>query len=204
MDIFGILVVAATGYLLGSIPFAVIVAKFCGVDIFKAGSGNPGATNVKRTCGKIPGNICFILDALKGFAAASIPLWAPLLGVAFTGENTDYLRYVGFVAAIVGHMFPLFAHFKGGKGVATSIGGLCAIMIWPILIGVALWVAVFYASRYVSLASIALSVSLPVSSALIYGTESAEFWFALALGIVIIYRHKSNISRLVAGKENKF
>lgn len=202
MDIFGIFIVALTGYLLGSIPFAVIIAKICRVDIFKAGSGNPGATNVKRTCGKTAGNICFFLDAFKGFLASSVVFWAPYLGVTFS--DAQYLPYVGFASALAGHIFPIFTKFRGGKGVATAIGGFCALMFYAILIAAAVWVLVFYASRYVSLASIALSATLPIAAGFLYGWQDVRFWVALAVGIFIIYRHKSNISRLIAGKENKF
>lgn len=202
MDIFGIFIAALTGYLIGSIPFAVIIAKICRVDIFSAGSGNPGATNVKRTCGKTAGNICFALDALKGFVAASITVWAPYLGVSFS--DPQYLGYVGFVAAVAGHIFPIFMKFRGGKGVATAIGGFCALMFYAILIAAAVWVVVFYAKRYVSLASIALSATLPVAAGFLYGWNDVRFWVALAAGVFIIYRHRSNISRLIAGKENRF
>ena len=137
MDVAGFLIVAAAGYLLGSIPFAVIIARFCGVDILKAGSGNPGATNVKRVCGKVPGNICFILDAAKGFLATAWPLYPSVFGVQFSDPQT--LAYVGLCSAIVGHSFSLFLKFKGGKGVATAIGGLSAIMLWAIVAALVVW-----------------------------------------------------------------
>ncbi len=202
MGILGICIVAAVGYLLGAIPFAVVVARCCGVDILKAGSGNPGATNVKRTCGKAAGNICFLLDAAKGFAAASFPVWASRLGVAF--DSPDSLCYVGLVAAIVGHSFSIFIGFKGGKGVAVTIGGLLWIMWAAILIALAIWVAVFYSSRYVSLASISMAASLPVSSVFLYGYNTIHFYIALGIAVLIIVRHHSNISRLIKGTENRF
>ena len=192
---------AVAGYLLGSIPFAVIIASCCRVDILKAGSGNPGATNVKRTCGKIPGNLCFVLDAAKGFAAASFPVWAGYFGLKMA--DTQILEFVGLAAAIQGHSFSIFLKFRGGKGVSVTIGGLLFVMLYPILIGLAIWVAVFYASRYVSLASLAMAVSLPVSSWFIFG-NSLPFYMALAIAAVIFYRHRSNISRLIKGTENRF
>lgn len=192
---------AVAGYLLGSIPFAVIIASCCRVDILKAGSGNPGATNVKRTCGKIPGNLCFVLDAAKGFAAASFPVWAGYFGLKMA--DTQILEFVGLAAAILGHSFSIFLKFRGGKGVSVTIGGLLFVMLYPILIGLAIWVAVFYASRYVSLASLAMAVSLPVSSWFIFG-NSLSFYMALAIAAVIFYRHRSNISRLIKGTENRF
>lgn len=195
------IITALVGYLFGAIPFAVIIAKSCGVDIFKAGSGNPGATNVKRSCGKFAGNLCFLLDALKGFLAASFPYWIKYFGVSL--NDPEILIYVGLASAIVGHSFSIFIKFKGGKGVAVTIGGLLFVMIIPILIGLALWVVVFYASRYVSLASIVMAVSLPVSSGFFYG-NSIALYVAIAIAVIIVYRHRSNISRLLKGTENRF
>lgn len=190
------------GYLLGSIPFAVIIARICGVDIFKAGSGNPGATNVKRVCGKIPGDICFLLDAAKGFVATAWPLYPSVFGTTFTDPHV--LAYVGLCFAILGHSFSVFLKFRGGKGVATAIGGLLSIMLWAILASLVVWVVVFYASRYVSLASLALAVALPIVSYLIYPAMPGHLYISLTIAIVIIFRHRSNIARLIKGKENRF
>lgn len=127
------------GYLLGSIPFAVIISRFYGVDIFKVGSGNAGATNVKRTIGKTAGNLCFFLDLLKGLLSAG---WVQLIpsntGALFT------LSTVGLVAAIIGHRFSVFLKFQGGKGVATTMGGLIIIMPISLLIGISIWGLVFF------------------------------------------------------------
>ena len=193
--------VAAAGYLLGAIPFAVIIARFCGVDIFKVGSGNPGATNVKRSCGKAAGNLCFILDASKGFAATAFPLCAHFFGIEFSEPQT--LAYVGLVAAIVGHSFSVFIKFRGGKGVAVTIGGLLAIMWAAILVALVLWVVVFYSTRYVSLASIAMALALPVAAAFFY-PMGVHTYIAIASAVVIVVRHRSNIVRLIKGTENRF
>lgn len=202
MDVPGFFIVAAAGYLLGSVPFAVIIARLCGVDILKAGSGNPGATNVKRVCGRVPGNICFVLDAAKGFLATAWPLYPSVFGVQFSDPQT--LGYVGLCSAIVGHSFSVFLKFRGGKGVATAIGGLLAVMFWAILAGLAVWVAVFYASRYVSLASLALAAALPAASYAIYPSMAGHFYISLAIAAVIIFRHRANIARLIKGTENRF
>lgn len=193
--------VAAAGYLLGAIPFAVIIARFCDVDIFKVGSGNPGATNVKRSCGKAAGNLCFILDASKGFAATAFPLCAHFFGIEFSEPQT--LAYVGLVAAIVGHSFSVFIKFRGGKGVAVTIGGLLAIMWAAILVALVLWVVVFYSTRYVSLASIAMALALPVAAAFFY-PMGVHTYIAIAIAVVIVVRHRSNIVRLIKGTENRF
>ena len=189
------------GYLLGSLPFGVWVARAHGVDIFKVGSGNPGATNVKRSVGKKAGNLVFLLDFLKGVVAT---LWPVLPVVGFgDAELAERMAVAGMVGAIVGHSYSCLIGFRGGKGVATSIGGLLALS-WPVaLLGVAVWVVVFYSTRYVSLASILLAASLPVSSWLLHQTLFLTLFFCI-LGVFIILRHRSNIQRLLAGTESKF
>ncbi len=197
----GYITTAIVGYLFGAIPFAVVIAKCYGIDILKAGSGNPGATNVKRSCGKFAGNLCFILDATKGLLATSFPCWSKYFGMEL--YEPEILQFVGLASAIIGHSFSVFIKFKGGKGVAVSIGGLIFVMLYPILIGLVLWVIVFYASRYVSLASIVMALSLPVSSIFFYG-NSIALYVAIIIALVIVYRHRSNISRLLKGTENRF
>ena len=193
---------ALLGYLLGSVNFAVIVARRRGVDILKAGSGNPGATNVKRVLGKGPGNLVFALDALKGAAGA----WLPALAVAAAGAEAApafAAQAAGFVGVLLGHCFSCFLGFRGGKGVASTIGGLLVLLPVPVLIGAALWAAVFLATRYVSLASLALGLSLPVSCWLL-AYAPAEFGFAAALAAFNVWTHRANIGRLLAGTENRF
>ena len=202
---------ALLGYLIGSVNFAVLVAKKHGVDILKEGSGNPGATNVKRVLGKGPGNLVFALDALKGFVGAGLPQL--LLRVELTDADARAVLFVacvaGFVGTLLGHCFSCFLKFKGGKGVASTIGGLLVLLPVPILIGAAVWGAVFALSRYVSLASIALGVSLPLScwllplfTSLKFGQP--QFWFAAAIAAFNVWTHRSNIGRLLAGTENRF
>ncbi len=198
------------GYLIGSVNFAVLVAKKHGVDILKEGSGNPGATNVKRVLGKGPGNLVFALDALKGFVGAGLPYL--LLRVEENAAAADIhftVCVAGFVGTLLGHCFSCFLKFKGGKGVASTIGGLLVLLPVPILIGAAVWGLVFTLSRYVSLASIALGVSLPLScwllplfTKLTFGQP--EFWFAAAIAAFNVWTHRSNIGRLLAGTENRF
>jgi glycerol-3-phosphate acyltransferase PlsY len=205
---------AVLGYLLGSVNFAVLVAKKHGVDILKAGSGNPGATNVKRVLGKGPGNLVFALDALKGFVGTGLPTLVGYViatqGLAVAIPGDPFLHGVaGFVGTLLGHCFSCFLGFKGGKGVASTIGGLLVLLPLPIVIGAAIWGLVFAASRYVSLASIALGVSLPLSCWLLPLATSlkfgpAEFWFAAAIAAFNVWTHRSNIARLLAGTENRF
>jgi len=199
---------ALLGYLLGSVNFAVLVAKKHGVDILKEGSGNPGATNVKRVLGKGPGNLVFALDALKGFVGAGLPT---LVGYVIATQGIDFIiqgdafihGVAGFVGTLLGHCFSCFLKFKGGKGVASTIGGLLVLLPIPILIGAAIWGLVFTLSRYVSLASIALGVSLPLSCFFLKHGQS-QFWFAAAIAAFNVWTHRSNIGRLLAGTESRF
>ena len=191
-----IALVVVVGYLLGSISFAVLIARSRGVDIFKVGSGNPGATNVKRTLGSKLGNLVFILDALKGVVAAGWPL---LLG-------SDYglaLALWGLGGAILGHSFSVFLGFRGGKGVATTMGGVLVLMPIVLLIGVLVWLLLFYASRVVALASIGFGIALPVA-ALMTGQPLTLQLFATVLAVLLVLRHHSNIMRLIRGQEHGF
>jgi len=199
---------ALIGYLLGSVNFAVLVAKKHGVDILKEGSGNPGATNVKRVLGKGPGNLVFALDVLKGFVGAGLPT---LVGYVIATQSITLViqgdvfihGVAGLVGTLLGHCFSCFLKFKGGKGVASTIGGLVVLLPVPILIGATLWGLVFLASRYVSLASIALGVSLPVSCFFLkYGQP--QFWFTGVLAAFNVWTHRSNIGRLLTGTESRF
>ena len=198
---------ALVGYLLGSVNFAVLVAKRYGIDILKEGSGNPGATNVKRVLGKGPGNLVFALDALKGAAGTYLPF---LLADALSpGAPRFEVLVAGLAGTLLGHCFSCFLGFKGGKGVASTIGGLLVLLPVPIVIGAALWAIAFYTTRYVSVASLALGLSLPLScwllpkfTSLQFGT--AQLIFAGAIALFNVWTHRSNIGRLLRGEENKF
>lgn len=197
MTSLNIAIVSIVGYLLGAISFAVIVARSQGVDILKYGSGNPGATNVTRALGSKYGNIVFACDALKGFAAAA---W-PLLWMSEAGLK---LGIIGLIASIIGHSFSVFLKFKGGKGVATTMGGLLAIMPIVLLIGVAVWAAIFFTTRLVAVASMLFAVSLAVSAYVLYGAGDPRFTLGLVLSVLIVVRHRSNIVRMFQGTENSF
>ena len=198
---------ALVGYLLGSVNFAVLVAKRHGIDILKEGSGNPGATNVKRLLGKGPGNLVFALDALKGAAGTYLPFL--LADAVSPGAPRFEVLVAGLAGTLLGHCFSCFLGFKGGKGVASTIGGLLVLLPFPIVIGAALWAIAFYATRYVSVASLALGLSLPLSCWLLPKFTSlqfgdAELIFAGAIALFNVWTHRSNIGRLLRGEENKF
>ena len=197
--------VTIIGYLLGSIPFGVLVAKKYGVDIYEVGSGNPGATNVLRQIGKTAGYSVFILDFLKGLVAT---VWFLLPIFSFSGDIT--LGLWGLPAAVLGHTLPLFAKFRGGKGVATAMGGLLGVMPVCLLIGLVCWVVIFFSTRYVAVASIGFGASLPVYSLVDYWTGDPDsrkvgtvFLAFLVMGW-IVWRHRENLVRLKAGTENRF
>lgn len=186
------------GYLIGSLSFAVWVARARGVDILSEGSGNPGATNVKRVLGKKAGNTVFILDFLKGSLAVGIGLW-----IAGDGGGI-----AGAVGAVLGHSASIFIKFRGGKGVAVTMGALLVLMPLVLLTGLAVWAVTFYSSRYVSLASILFALSLPLAALLfdLLGRPiSMElFIFACLIAVLIVVRHRSNLIRLIHGQEHKF
>ncbi len=214
---FSLIIAAVIGYLLGSLPFGFLVAKAHGVDIFAAGSGNPGATNVKRVLGSRAGNLVYFLDALKGAAATVWPwVWeksrGPHLGVIFEHGGLRAMAAIdvalpfclaGLIGAVLGHTFSVFTAFRGGKGVATASGGLVVLMPGPILIGAVVWLVTFLLSRYVSLASILAAVVVP-SSAWLLGLHPALKIVVTALGGLVILRHQTNIGRLIAGKEHRW
>ena len=189
---------AVVGYLLGSLPFGYWVARAHGVDIFKVGSGNPGATNVKRTLGAKAGNTVLALDVAKGAFATAWPLM-PL--VAAPAAAT--LALIGVVAAVVGHSFSIFTGFRGGKGVATAAGGLLVLTPVACAIAAATWVVVLYLFRYVSLASILAATAAITASWLLPHHLASRVIVSLIAGFVIL-RHHENIKRLLSGTENKW
>jgi glycerol-3-phosphate acyltransferase PlsY len=179
---------AVVSYFIGSIPTGFLWAKARGIDIRTVGSGNIGATNVMRTLGKGPGIAVLVIDALKGF----LPVFL------VRGDTT--LQIVCCVAVIAGHNWTCWLKFKGGKGIATSAGAMLAMLPVPFACALGVWLVVFAIGRYVSLASISAAVALPVAT---WFLQRELVWFTGVLGAVAIYKHKSNIQRLLAGKENR-
>lgn len=197
-------------YVIGSTPFGVLIARAKGVDLRSAGSGNVGATNVGRTLGKKWGYICFCLDVAKGLLPTVVAgsLLRGQAGFPTLVHQAAWLA-VGF-GAIAGHVFSFYLKFRGGKGVATSMGvvlGIFPYFTWPGLCALGVWIAVTLVSRYVSLGSIvAAGAFVPLVVAFRW-PELARIWplvtFAGAMAALIILRHRTNIVRLLAGEENK-
>ena len=182
---------AVAGYLLGSIPFGLLLTRAAGLgDIRKIGSGNIGATNVLRTGNKALAAITLLLDGGKGAAAVLIAgQWGPDMAIMAGG------------GAIIGHLFPVWLGFKGGKGVATALGVLLALA-WPVgLIACAVWLAAAFLFRYSSLAALLALAAAPIAAWFLENRQKAEM--ALFLAVLVWLRHHANIRRLLTGKEPK-
>jgi glycerol-3-phosphate acyltransferase PlsY len=216
-------------YLLGSIPFGYIAGRMHGMDIREHGSGNIGATNVMRVLGKKPGYTVFACDTLKGLLAVIVGKYIAdhhtltvtqaqtvYHGVAESILHTTYFvslpESIGAISAaiacIIGHNFPVWLRFKGGKGMATSAGVLIGMMPETAMGCMAVWAVVFFSTRYVSLASIAAAIALPVITMLLLLTGQLfgwpYFYFAVAACLLAVWRHRSNIVRLLNGTESRF
>ncbi len=188
------LLVCVLSYLLGSIPNGLVLSKLIWhIDIRDYGSHNIGATNVWRTLGKGPGFLVFFLDFLKGL----LGVW---FGQCLSGLPMDLV--LGGIFAIVGHSASIFLGFKGGKGVATGLGVIAMLMPIPTLLVFLVWLAIVYVTRYVSLGSIVAAALVPILSWL-FGNPLEYTLFGLLAAVFIIYRHKANIHRLLAGTESK-
>lgn len=217
-------------FLLGSIPFGLLIAKAKGIDIRQYGSGNIGATNVLRVVGKKYGITCLILDALKGFIPVAIatnliqiagrpiqvPLQLPdsleLILPASEALKVQLVHILTALAAVLGHNYSPWVGFKGGKGIATSAGVLIALMPFAVIILLAVFLVVVFLSGYVSLASIVAAAVLPIVT--LWGSwhhgriqdgtwNKPLFIFTLVIAVLAIWKHRSNIRRLLNGTENR-
>lgn len=190
-------------YLIGSIPTAYIFGKVLkGIDIREHGSGNVGATNVFRTVGKIPALMVYVADFFKGFVVVAV---LPGLGERFfqgSGDSYAFTYILPGAAAIAGHIWSCFLRFKGGKGVATTSGVVAGLFPWIFVGCLGIWIGVFSIWKYVSLASIAAAVALPIL-AVATGKSLSVVLFTSILCLVGVYSHRANIKRLIQGKENK-
>jgi len=188
-------------YLIGSISFAVVVSKFYGLDDPRTyGSGNPGATNVLRSGNKGAAIWTLIGDAFKGWLAVFlVDHFQQQLGL---GNQADQVIALVAVAVFVGHLWPVFFKFVGGKGVATALGVLLALNVWLGLATLATWLVVAYAFRYSSLAALIASVFAPFYYGLLFGAEP-QLAAVLAMSGLLVWRHAKNIANLIAGKESR-
>lgn len=198
---------ALAAYLLGSVPFGLVAGRWKGVDLRKHGSGNVGATNVVRVLGKPIGVAVFVLDFLKGLLPTL--LFPGLASQRGASLEHDALALLFGASAVLGHVFPIWLRFRGGKGVATSAGLCCGLDLPATLTAFVVWYVVLKCSRYVSLASIASAVVFPLAFVAFTGVDRAfserrvVTASAVALALVIVYTHRSNIGRLLRGEENR-
>lgn len=199
-----ILIVVLAAYLLGSIPSSVWIGKiFYGIDVREHGSGNAGTTNTIRILGYKAGIPVFIIDALKGWFA--VFLTKIVFGYFPTIEMPEYMSFVAAVAVVLGHIFPIFAGFRGGKGVATLLGVGFGLIPIPALIALGIFMVVLFCFGYVSLASITAAVTLPfVTYFFVMPDNILLLLLTIAVAIFLPITHRQNIKRLLDGTENKF
>ena len=204
MPTVGYILTVLIAYLLGSIPTGFLVAQARGIDIRTVGSGNIGATNVFRILGKPAGLLVLLADAVKGWLAVFV-VARFMAGWCYPDAGLlarEWFRLCAGMAAILGHNYTCWLHFKGGKGIATSAGVLVALVPVPLLIILGVWIIVFALSRYVSLASISAAFTLPFAAWSIGESQTITLVTAALAGLAI-YKHKANIKRLLNGTENR-
>ncbi|HWS17558.1 MAG TPA: glycerol-3-phosphate 1-O-acyltransferase PlsY [Candidatus Elarobacter sp.] len=206
------LTVAVVSYLLGSIPFGYLLVRiFRGEDIRQTGSGNIGATNVARSGAKGLGIATLALDALKGAIAVGLAAY-----LAASKFNLCENQFPGFcvhpwrlmatasLAAVLGHVFPVWLRFKGGKGVATALGVFCVLFPKAILVALAVFILVVAVTRYVSLGSILAAIAFPVAAYFMQDADWLSLLLASGVSLIIIVKHHQNIGRLMSGTEHRF
>ena len=198
----GIAILIVLAYLVGSIPTAVWVSKrVYGIDIREHGSGNAGATNTFRILGSKAGTWVMIIDMLKGFIAVKLSL---LSAYSWTSEAITNLQIFLGLAAVLGHIFPIWADFRGGKGIATLFGMILAIQPLAAVSLVGVFLLMLYLTRYVSLSSISASIAFPIMILLIFKAPELSYRiFAIATACLVVLTHYKNINRLIAGNESK-
>ncbi|OQP58123.1 acyl-phosphate glycerol 3-phosphate acyltransferase [Niastella vici] len=192
-------------YLIGSIPTAVWVSKaFFGIDIREYGSGNAGATNTFRVLGSRWGTFVMVIDVLKGVAATSLYILLPYyMNMDNMWDRTNFMVGLG-LAAVLGHIFPIWANFRGGKGVATLFGMILAIQPVVAVLCVGIFLLVLYLTRFVSLSSILASVAFAVFILVIFNEKEPLYRaFAIAVALLVVLTHQKNITRLLRGSESK-
>ena len=209
MPVIAYIMVAVAAYLLGSIPFGFLVAKAKGIDIRSVGSGNIGATNAMRVLGKPAGIFVLLLDALKGYVAVK---YLPIMMINFVGERVGLifepndiqeLQIIAGIFAVLGHNYTCWLKFKGGKGIATSAGVYLALA-WPaVFIALVFFILAVLLTKYVSVGSIAAAIALVVTVWIMTPQSLFLCIVTTALGALAIYKHRSNIQRLMAGTENR-
>src|SRR5436190_9676764 len=204
MPILGYALTAVVAYLLGSIPTGFLLAKARGIDIRTVGSGNIGATNVFRALGTPTGILVLLVDALKGWVAVFVVAKMVYRLMEWTPDprGQEWLAICAGLCAILGHNYTCWLHFKGGKGIATSAGVVLALLPSALAIILGIWIVVFALTRYVSLASICAAFALPFDT-WVTGKSVTMILVSCVMGALAIYKHRSNIKRLLSGTESR-
>ena len=196
-----------SSYLLGSISGSMIIGKFQGIDIRDLGSGNAGGTNAFRVMGTFYAFLVLSIDIIKGYIAVNfISLLKTNDVILFQVINTEIMQIICGLAVVIGHIYPLFYEFKGGKGAGTMIGVLAALFPLGLLICVIVWLVMLIFTGFVGLGTMAAGITLPIVTFIFYskGIHSPFGAFSLIITLLIFYTHRQNIKRMFAGKENKF
>jgi len=199
------IIVAVVAYLLGSIPFGYLLVKvFRGEDVRLSGSGNIGATNVARSGAKGLGITTLVLDALKGSCAVALALLLARKESSACCFPTLQLMATAALAAVLGHVFPVWLRFKGGKGVATALGVFMVLFPKAILVALAIFILVVVVTRYVSLGSVLGAISFPIAAYFLQPTDWVSLVLASTVSLIVVLKHHENIRRLLAGTESRF
>ena len=197
----GLAFVALFAYMLGSVSGSLLLGRFRGVDIRTMGSGNAGGTNAYRTQGTRFALLVVLIDVLKG--ALAVLLMPALVGL-FTPLDADWAAAVAGLAAVIGHIWPLYHRFRGGKGAATAVGAVLAILPWLALPMFLVWLLLLLLTGWVSAATLAAAASLPTGLWLFGSPHTADWLFAGGLFVLVVYAHRSNVQRLWRGEEYRF
>jgi len=202
VPILNYLLVVLGAYLLGSIPFGYLVAKAKGIDIRSVGSGNIGATNAMRVLGKPAGIFVLLMDMLKGLAAVWL-CTEILQRMNIPAADLQTARVIAGISVVLGHNYTCWLRFKGGKGIATTGGAFLALAPWAVLVAIVVFILLVLLTKYVSVGSIGTAIALPATIWLMTPNDLFLCIVATLLGLMAIYKHKSNIQRLLAGTENR-
>ena len=198
------LLIVVLSYLVGSIPWGYLFARSKGIDISQHGSGNIGAANVLRVMGKKWGYLVFLCDFFKGFLSVKL---GSLIAAYFLADPV-LGSVIAAIACVLGHNYPIWLGFKGGKGIATLAGGILSLFPLVFVSFGVVWIAVFLIGRYTSLASISAAVALPIAVSLTVARTKTDFpllvGFSVLMGALAVWRHRGNIVRLLNGTENRF
>ena len=199
------LLVVFASYLLGAVPFGLVMVRLIkGLDLRQVGSGNIGATNAMRVLGKPLGLLAFFLDAGKGLVPTPfLATHASALDGIFDGALAGLAASLCGIAAVLGHCFPVYLGFKGGKGVATACGAVVGVDPFVFVAGGSVWIIVLLTTRFVSLASIAMGIAFPIAAALLDGDKPAFIGSCALLTLLILVRHRVNITRIREGSETR-